>query len=1572
MRSLLQQITPDYRTFVDDQVLTSGQLNEFLEYFEDQHRLTRVLLHGVGIACGFEVSLNTANKTITITPGCGITTDGDLIKLLVNTKQNTTDSETQSTNTFKSLATEAISYTHSRNFDDDFARYKPFKADASDSESSNTIPLYELVSEGNSKTTDNKITTLDLTDKVVMLYLEAYPKTPDICTETNCDNLGEQQVQRLRVLLVAEEDIKQILSNDSIYRKYDILDSFKKLPPIKMPRVLLNSGAKEVETPIKVDLMDLLDVSKLRKDLQLTDKYQKEIIGNYTSSFNFTKKPALTLGAKTLEPSFDRISSFTSNSIKAQAETTVNTKSYVALASTYEEKIRVVIPQLQAALTNILENFGALLNFTNASSLLESSIKALDTILEDEMTDVQYRYDHVSDLVSVYNALRELLLEIQSECCPDIEAFPKHLILGKPNDRSRLRKYRHRFYPASVGASARLPLKKAEFLLHKMLLLLKAFEGNVPVSLEITPSQSNSSSSEGVAIPFYYSPSEDLVLQWNFKLTQSFNEAFQLSYHKKYLANHSAYQEPLKYDLSSFGFLRIEGIHGMAYDEALKEIEQYKKTYGLNFDVKAINIDQEIEDIDLDEYNCHFNYLHTDLKTWREEQNCINKDITAFFSGFNVDDLGNHNYAFEQFDRDDLLDKDVLVNPDKIKKPKDFLFSNNQISILGKLNINADLLAERDKSDREPLIALLDKAQNSIAKGASIEEVLNEYQTPFLVLGEKLEVLNTDEAKIYTKDAIKRVSSQPKLMKASIRETEKKSEPSFNVLLNTGVKAYTPFVKESKVNATVTENLKKEATDLGYVMNSIIDKGFIGSATEIEKAIDIKRKELYPKIDPEQQNLLKVGFTIPNGILSRLQIVSSYIPENLDDVSDDLKEKFSAAMQDLCTYAKKSRAIINEIFYNPKAEYTHIGYETLYTFMLDRLEANCCAASSLEIILNEIQTKKEEILDELIFSNFARKHPGLEHKAGVPIGGTFVMVYTGAVSNSNDKEIPRNTVVADFSLPYLCCSDCAPIGFIIPDAATSSSLILDQNKVCIDTNAQTEIKVGFTKSPADGVLALLNKNIEGIHFSETELIITPYELNAFDTPIQFTVNGQLTTANLTATKKAAARITTNPGRVIGLPGSTLPPVQFAIENLNNFNTDLFSFNWTINGTSYSNERPTVNLPIPQSIDSTIHEIPVTLTLSNDLCDSTTIEYTLEVIIETPEEIRVSIENAPFCANDENKHPFTITPDGSEIELVNDDVKGVYTEDDTWYFIPAEAGPGNHTIAFYEVAPITIEVYEVPESISFEAELHEKVMVLRISEDIQAEEFSWFNDEELLASTAEPVFEIPQEEKDQYFKIQVVVKTLACGTLESEHKEVIIPAFETDSPDPDPTPDPEPDPTPEPGPEPDTCTNEVLEKLNKNKEELTTALKQIDDQNIRDIGQQVVEIYDALISQPDFFKGDYDTGLKEKLELIFSEIAEQIFRNKPEQRQPYFSLYLKLQELFYLSIYCRDEQFIDNDLIFSILNLIENQFNPQFDIAISLLEGIKYENWYALLNEYSAHFKIDRYQTHFDQLLQWTS
>lgn len=55
MAAKLTEITTQYHTFVDDQVLTKDQLNGFISYFEDQDRMTRAFLHGVGTVCGFKL-----------------------------------------------------------------------------------------------------------------------------------------------------------------------------------------------------------------------------------------------------------------------------------------------------------------------------------------------------------------------------------------------------------------------------------------------------------------------------------------------------------------------------------------------------------------------------------------------------------------------------------------------------------------------------------------------------------------------------------------------------------------------------------------------------------------------------------------------------------------------------------------------------------------------------------------------------------------------------------------------------------------------------------------------------------------------------------------------------------------------------------------------------------------------------------------------------------------------------------------------------------------------------------------------------------------------------------------------------------------------------------------------------------------------------------------------------------------------------------------------------------------------------------------------------------------------------
>ena len=60
MAAKLTEIKTKYHKFEDNQVLTKDQLNEFLNYFEDQDRMSRIYLSGVGIVCGFELKINSS------------------------------------------------------------------------------------------------------------------------------------------------------------------------------------------------------------------------------------------------------------------------------------------------------------------------------------------------------------------------------------------------------------------------------------------------------------------------------------------------------------------------------------------------------------------------------------------------------------------------------------------------------------------------------------------------------------------------------------------------------------------------------------------------------------------------------------------------------------------------------------------------------------------------------------------------------------------------------------------------------------------------------------------------------------------------------------------------------------------------------------------------------------------------------------------------------------------------------------------------------------------------------------------------------------------------------------------------------------------------------------------------------------------------------------------------------------------------------------------------------------------------------------------------------------------------
>jgi hypothetical protein len=231
MTAKLTEITTQYHTFVDNQVLTKDQLNGFISYFEDQDRLSRVFLHGVGIVCGFDLKFNGAGKTVTVTQGVGVTTDGDLITL----RQNIPLSRN------KTIVFSEVKFTHAKKFEDKFADYPFFKRTQISGGQVKLVPfdMWELLP----ATEENAVETgavSNIDKKVVVLYLESYPKPADLCTAIDCDSQGIEQVSRLRVLLLSKEDVALMVQNDSLFSKHDVVSTYIGLPDISVRRVVLN------------------------------------------------------------------------------------------------------------------------------------------------------------------------------------------------------------------------------------------------------------------------------------------------------------------------------------------------------------------------------------------------------------------------------------------------------------------------------------------------------------------------------------------------------------------------------------------------------------------------------------------------------------------------------------------------------------------------------------------------------------------------------------------------------------------------------------------------------------------------------------------------------------------------------------------------------------------------------------------------------------------------------------------------------------------------------------------------------------------------------------------------------------------------------------------------------------------------------------------------------------------------------------------------------------------------------------------------------------------------------------
>jgi hypothetical protein len=202
----MSQIIPTYPIFEGSQVLTSDQLNQLSAYLDQQNRLTRSKLIGIGIVCGLQIQPLTAG--VKISKGLGITSEGFLIQ----------------------IGTDFLG-THYRTYSlPETVTYKPFGSTTQD------VKLWEMLSEKPEDETEVKILNSPanfLNDKYILLFLEIFDRDLKSCLGNGCDDKGKDRILSLRRLLIAKADLDKILKD----RAADVSGSFSGASGLKSFRL---------------------------------------------------------------------------------------------------------------------------------------------------------------------------------------------------------------------------------------------------------------------------------------------------------------------------------------------------------------------------------------------------------------------------------------------------------------------------------------------------------------------------------------------------------------------------------------------------------------------------------------------------------------------------------------------------------------------------------------------------------------------------------------------------------------------------------------------------------------------------------------------------------------------------------------------------------------------------------------------------------------------------------------------------------------------------------------------------------------------------------------------------------------------------------------------------------------------------------------------------------------------------------------------------------------------------------------------------------------------------------------
>ncbi|MES2649715.1 MAG: PKD domain-containing protein [Bacteroidota bacterium] len=817
----------EFPKFVADQLLTSEDLNQLFGYLDEQNRLTRTNLLGIGIVCGLHLQINAAQTEVTITKGCGVTSEGYLI------------------------TTTTKAYSQYKKYKVDTARVydKFYKTDGGGNKVA--MDVWEL----KQPAVDPDLQSIDagfLKGKVILLFVELKEEDNKNCDPNSCDDKGINVTVSFLPMAVSTEDAALLMGTTA--GSFGA-NTYTSLPELRMKR------------------WDVPNSSPV---------YSQDIFEGYL---------------KLLDKPF--------------------------------------IDSVETSLTNLYSVFGSLVAGdygSNPFAGLSATYEYLynGNINLNQLVHLQYHYDLFSDLLLAYQEFRVSGTQVLSTCCPDSDLFPRHLLLGEaiPAVTSGLFPFRHYFIYSPLFDQQNL-VGSLKTLFTRLVLLTKQFfvppvQGNNTKDdtfLRITPSMLWNVPLSNKAIPYYYqvnSGSKPLYLHWDGKRTLLNDAKRNLSYHaNQYNASDAFVTTPLLYDLEPYNFLRVEGIVGKSYVHVLKQVKQQITKFRLPVDIIALNTEQGLSSLrqmsNLNDFRgsetgmemlCHFQDLESMYDSMRKEILCtLCKELKYYYD-----------FTFALFSR--FLEKFKIAG--EVSQVELFDVCSRGYIIKNKsLGLMIEFLHRKGYTDETLTLENFFEAFGINVEDANNDDIpdnlagqastiylalLSFFKIPLGII--RLSTLLTEDLSEF--DAKAYCSATDKL-----GEYAKSLKTLFSVLTR-GQKATTTTTFETNVAGTNASTGTNETTGTNSILSN--------SSTT---------------------NALSRLATGGNGIAMLLLILLM-----IEDLMDHL---------DVLIYNCKCGALLS----------LKRDYMQRYA-MLTRLRQ---------------------------FGFFTKMHPGIQHKAGVPMGGTFIVVY---------------------------------------------------------------------------------------------------------------------------------------------------------------------------------------------------------------------------------------------------------------------------------------------------------------------------------------------------------------------------------------------------------------------------------------------------------------------------------------------------------------------------------------------------------------------------------------------------